>query len=325
MKREWLWRHVAIVGCAGVLMAGCGGAATPTTPPALTAPTATAPAATPSAATVPVATAPTTTAAPAGSGAVSTGTGKAFVMTGVLPAYPQVVDGSIDPTTFVTTIPDTTNQVFVLYLLGAGFNGTIDAVWTDTDTGATFTHTEAPLQYPGAGPNWEWDSSNVTGGWLPAGPYTVVFKFEPTGETSSVSFTVTGTTGSSSPSAPASTPVASSPAASAGSSPFALAGLAASVDSSLNSIDQSTFATSFPASTDSIYADYALAPGLSGTVQITWNSPTDTDSYDYKATDPWAWFGATVSGRFSPGANTAVLTFEPTGQSVTLPFTITSP
>jgi hypothetical protein len=249
-------------------------------------------------------------------------------MTGVLPAFPQVVDGNIDPTTFVSTIPVETPQVFVLYLLGAGFNGTVDATWTDIDTGATFTHTEAPLQYPGTGPNWEWDSSNVAGGWLPVGNYTAVFKFEPTGETASVTFAVTGTPGSSSPTPPTSKPVAGSPSASAGGSPFAVAGLSASVNSNLNSVDVSTFATTFPASTDSIYADYALTAGLSGTVSITWTSTTgstSSNSYDYQASDPWAWFGATVSGRFSPGANKAVLTFEPTGQTITLPFTITSP
>jgi hypothetical protein len=318
MKREWHWLRVATVACAGMVLVGCGAAAAPTSPTTATPLPVTPPAPTQSGAT-----APTTTEAPAGSGPVSTGIGKAFVMTGVLPAFPQ--GASIDPTTFVSTIPDTTNQVFVLYLLGAGFNGTIDATWTDTDTGATFTHTEAPLQYPGTGPNWEWDSSNVAGGWLPAGPYTVVFKFEPTGETASVSFTITGTSGSSSPTTPASTPVAGSPPASAGSSPFVIAGLSASNNSALDTIDVSTFATSFPASTDAIYAEYALTAGLSGTVNIAWNSPTDTQSYDYSASDPWAWFGATVSGRFSPGPNTAVLTFEATGQSITLPFTITSP
>lgn len=320
MKREWTWLNVAMVVCTGMLLAGCGAAAAPTSP-TLATPLAV----TPPAATQSQATAPTTTTAPAGSGAASTGTGKAFVMTGVLPAFPQVVDGSIDPTTFVSTIPVETPEVYVLYLLGAGFNGTVDATWTDTDTGATFTHTEAPLQYPGTGPNWEWDSSNVAGGWLAVGDYTVVFKFEPTGETTSVSFAVTGTPGSSTPSAPTSTPVAGSPPASAGSSPFVIAGLSASNNSALDTIDVSTFATSFPASTDAIYAEYALTAGLSGTVNIAWNSPTDTQSYDYSASDPWAWFGATVSGRFSPGPNTAVLTFEATGQSITLPFTITSP
>ena len=318
MKREWPWLHIAIVVCAGMLLAGCGTAATPTTPPAATTAGATTGPGTPQAATV----------APVGSGAVSTGIGKAFVMTGVLPAFPQVVDGNIDPTTFVSTIPVETPQVFVLYLLGAGFNGTISSTWTDTDNEASFTHTETPLQYPGTGPNWEWDSSNVAGGWLAVGHYTVVFTFEPTGETASASFTVTGAPGSSSPSTPTSTPAAGSPAASGASSPFAVAGLASSNNSALDSVDVSTFATSFPASTDTIYAEYALTAGLSGTVDITWTSTTGATSsnfYDYGASDPWAWFGATVSGRFSTGANRAVLTFEPTGQTVTLPFTITSP
>src|ERR1700690_1107555 len=77
------------------------------------------------------------------------GTGKAFVMTGVLPSFPPVVDGNLDPTTFVTSIPIDTPEVYLLYLQGAGFNGEIDATWTDTDDGTSWKEAAAPLAYPG--------------------------------------------------------------------------------------------------------------------------------------------------------------------------------
>ena len=126
---------LATTALLAALVAGCSSASSP-------APSA--------AAAAPASPSPTTSAAPGGpspSAAVASnqatasgtvGTGKAFVMTGVLPSFPQVVDGNLDPTTFVTSIPIDTPEVYLLYLQGAGFNGEIDATWTDTDDGTSW-------------------------------------------------------------------------------------------------------------------------------------------------------------------------------------------
>ncbi len=307
-------RRLGLATGLALLVAGCGGAAAPSATPAATpVPTST---------VAPTSSASAITATPPASGPAGTAgtTGKAFLMTGVLPSFPEVVGGNLDPTTFVDSITDDTPDVFVVYLLGAGVNGAIDSTWTDTDSGASFTHNTAPLAYPGTGPNWEWDSSNVAGGWLPAGHYSVVFTFEPTGETATVPFTITPTPGEST-----AAPTAS-PSGSSGASPFTIAGLTSTVVSSAPSIDTSAFATSFPADTASVYAEFALATGFGGDVTVTWTSGaggTSSNSITY-GTDPWAWFGATVTGRFTPGTNTATLTYVPTGQSISLPFAITA-
>jgi hypothetical protein len=92
--------------------------------------------------------------------------------------------------------------------------------------------------------------------------------------------------------------------------------------------DPSTFSTSFASDIPAIYVPYELASGLAGKVTTTATSPdgkTLTGSFDYPASAPFAYFHLTYVSGFSPGDYQEVLTFEPTGESVTLPFTITGP
>jgi hypothetical protein len=123
---------------------------------------------------------------------------------------------------------------------------------------------------------------------------------------------------SPSPSAPATAP--------SGAGAFVVAGVTATFDSSAAAPDPSAFGTSFPSDTAAIYVPYQLAPGLSGTVTSTWKASGASDvvaSFDYPAAAPWAYFRLTHPGGFVPGANQEILAFGPTGESVTLDFTIT--
>lgn len=136
--------------------------------------------------------------------------------------------------------------------------------------------------------------------------------------------------------APAAAPTATLGASSApatasqgGSGAFVLAGLSANVDVNGDPPDPSTFATSFASETPSIWVPYKLADGLAGKVTSTWKSSAGGDgttiSFDYPTTEEWAYFRLTYQDGFIPGDYQEILTFEPTGESVTLPFTITGP
>ncbi len=132
-------------------------------------------------------------------------------------------------------------------------------------------------------------------------------------------------TSSPSPTAPPSSPPAS--VGPSGSGAFVLAGLAASVGTS-GPPDPSTFATSFASETPTIYVAYQLAAGLSGTVTATWGTVGQNPivkSFDYPASAPWAYFTLTYKDGFIPADYLETLRFEPTGASVSLPFTITGP
>ena len=249
-------------------------------------------------------------------------------MTGVLPAFPNVVNGNLDPTTFVTSITDQVPEVFVVYLLGAGFNGAIDSTWTDTDTGATFTHKEAPLAYPGTGANWEWDDSNVKGGWLPAGHYTDSFTFEPTGETATVPFTITLAPGeTASPTAATASSAPSATTASAGSpaagSVFTLVRLSTSGDTSKPAPDPSTFTDSYTSSSPAFQIDFELRAGLTGTVTctVTRDGTSILDApltMDYTTAYSWGNFEIDSPGAWASGDYLATLTYQPTGETTTI-------
>ena len=318
-----LWRSLAWVVGLAILIGGCSGAASSPTPTPVVA-------ASPSPTATPAGGSPPSPASPAAASAATSGigSGKAFVMTGVLPAFPNVVNGNLDPTTFVTSITDQVPEVFVVYLLGAGFNGPIDSTWTDTDTAATFTHKEAPLAYPGTGPNWEWDSSNVKGGWLPAGHYTVTFTFVPTGETAIVPFTITPAPGeTASPTPPTASPAPSATTASAGSpatrSAFALLRLSNSSDTTGPAPDPSTFIDSYTGASPAFNITFELADGLTGTVTctVTKDGTSVLDgslSIDYTASAGWGNFQVNSPGSWPTGDYLATLTYKPTGETATI-------
>ena len=132
-------------------------------------------------------------------------------------------------------------------------------------------------------------------------------------------------TASPSPTAP---PTAAT-AGPSGSGAFVVAGLVSTLDVNGGLPDSSTFGTSFASDTPAIYVPYQLAPGLAGKVTSTWTSVGGSNpvviSFDYPASAPWAYVRLTRPGGFISAAYQEVLIFEPTGASVTLPFTITGP
>ena len=133
-------------------------------------------------------------------------------------------------------------------------------------------------------------------------------------------------TASPSPTAPPTAPPAT--ASPSGSGAFVAAGLVSTLDPNGGMPDPSAFSTSFASDIPAIYVPYELASGLAGKVTTTATSPdgkTLTGSFDYPASAPFAYFRLTYVSGFSPGDYQEVLTFEPTGESVTLPFTITGP
>ncbi len=113
-----------------------------------------------------------------------------------------------------------------------------------------------------------------------------------------------------------------------GSAVFIVAGLTSTLSVGADSVDPSTFATSFPSETPAIIVPFQLAPGLSGKVTSTWKSvggEANVTSFDYPASAPWAYFRLTYADGFIPGDYEEILSFDQTGDSVTLAFTITGP
>jgi hypothetical protein len=118
---------------------------------------------------------------------------------------------------------------------------------------------------------------------------------------------------------------------------FAVAGLVANISPDSGPPDPSTFETAFttnnPFNGDvlkriGIYVTYRLRPGLEGKVSVVTTSPdgmTITDSYDYPASADSAYFAISYANGFALGEHRTVLTFGPTGDSISLPFTITEP
>ena len=143
----------------------------------------------------------------------------------------------------------------------------------------------------------------------------------------------------------AATPASSVPASAGATGPgaFVIAGLTANVDP-LGPLDPSTFATSFTTNIPvghagspappgiflvgdevavrvGIYVVFQLAPGLAGKVGTVTTAPdgkTIADSLEYSASDPEADFSIVYDGGLALGDHQVVLTFEPTGESVTL-------
>ncbi len=300
---------------SAVLLAACSSSAAPTVSPSAAA--AVPSPATGSASGNPSGSATTASGGPSGSSSV--GSGKAFVMTGVLPAFPQVVDGNLDPTTFVTSIPSNTPEVYVLYLLGAGFNGAVDATWTDTDDGTSFKENAAPLAFPGSTPNWEWFSNDVSNGALKAGKYSVTFTFVPTGETATATFSVVGS------SAAGGSPGSSSAPLPSGSA-FTLLTTGTSVDPSQSAPDPSTFASTFPMSATAIYVIYTLRDGLLGKLscQATEDGTLVYGPVEvtYGSDNSWGDFEIHAANGFSAGSFEATITFEPTGETETVDFVV---
>jgi len=131
--------------------------------------------------------------------------------------------------------------------------------------------------------------------------------------------------------APSSAPPA---AAASGSGVFAVAGVAPTVD---DTGAPSHYVTSFGTTPcypcqALFYVTYKLAPGFAGKVSTVTTSPdgkTTADSHDDPGSPRWGYFGIShmkfgYTDGFPLGDYKAVLTFEPTGESITLHFAITA-
>ena len=113
---------------------------------------------------------------------------------------------------------------------------------------------------------------------------------------------------------------------------FAFAGIARSYDGTgAPTSYETTFVTSPVYRLGGFFVSYQLAPGLAGKVSMVTTSPdgkTTTDSFDDPGPPRWGYFQIHFedfgyTGGLPFGDYKAVLTFEPTGESVTLPLTIT--
>ncbi len=129
--------------------------------------------------------------------------------------------------------------------------------------------------------------------------------------------------------APTESPSASpTTAATGGSGTFALAGLSSVLDAPAQIADTSTFSKSFASETPVIYVVYQLSPGSSGKVESTWKKgdvEVNTFTFDYPAGGPWAYFELTYKDGFIPGDYEVVLKVLDSGDTLTLPFTVTGP
>ena len=133
---------------------------------------------------------------------------------------------------------------------------------------------------------------------------------------------------SSSPSASPAPTESPTAAATGGSGTFALGGLAAVLDAPAQTVDTSTFTKSFVSETPAIYVVYQLSPGSSGKVESIWKMgdvEVNTSTFDYPAGAPWAYFELTNKDGFIPGEYEEVLKLLETGETLTLPFTVTGP
>lgn len=113
-----------------------------------------------------------------------------------------------------------------------------------------------------------------------------------------------------------------SPARSPVGSAFTIAGISTSFDQNASGPDPSTFGTSFPASS-SIYVEYVLQGGLSGTVTGTLDRADGTQvvstDLNYPADGPWAWFKITG---YPAGEYRYTLRYGPSGDEVVLPLSL---
>ena len=137
------------------------------------------------------------------------------------------------------------------------------------------------------------------------------------------------------PTAMPSSPAASGPSADANGSPspgalgtFEIAGLTSVLDVPGPIIATSMFTTTFASETPAIYVKYRLSPGSSGRVVSTWRNDDveiNTFSFEYPVDAPWAYFQLSYQDGFVPGDYEEELKLLDSGNTVTLPFTITGP
>jgi hypothetical protein len=292
-------RRVLITVLVSAMFAACGGAAAvpsasptsiPTSIPTLE------PTASPSLSAAPSPSSPTTAPSPAG----------AFLVAGVTSSLDPNANAP-DPSAFGTSFTSDSAAIYVAFQLAPGLSGKVTSTWKEsgaTDVVATF-------DYPASAP-WAYFRLTHPGGFVP-GDNQEILAFGPTSESVTLDFTVTGA---------AATPSA----APSGSGAFTLLRMATSVDRSKNQPDPSTYTDSFSTSASTVYVVFELRSGLTGTVTLAMtrggSAVIKPVSLDITTVNGWNDFHVNSASGFPSGDYAATVTFEPTGESQTVTFTV---
>ena len=294
----------SLVGCVivAVIVAACGSSNTPaasqTAQPTSAAPTIAASSAPPASATP--------TASPTATASAGSGTLALAGLSSVLDAPAQTVDTS----TFATTFASETPAIYVIYQLTPGSSGKVVSTWNKGDVVVN----TVSFDYPATGP-WAWFEITYKNGFIP-GDYTVVLKVLDTGSTMTLPFTITGPRKAP----PAPTPVPS------GTSAFTLFSMATFADSKKSGPDSTKFTDKFPTTAPKVYVVFALRPGLTGKVvcKMTANGSEVIKpiTLSYGSGVSWGDFEISTGGKLPVGDYVATLTYVPSGEIVTIPFTV---
>ena len=108
-------------------------------------------------------------------------------------------------------------------------------------------------------------------------------------------------------------------------SAFVEAGMASSIDVKATTADPTTFTTTLSTSLKAIYAVWVLAPGSVGRVEGVLKKDGASlvlIALDYGTKTKWADFKINSATGFAAGTYQMVLTLVPTGESISLPFTV---
>jgi hypothetical protein len=289
-----------------VILAACGSGSTPaasqSSQPTSAAPTVAASSSSPASAAA--TTSPT--ASPTATPAAGSGTLALAGLSSVLDAPAQTVDTS----TFATTFASETPAIYVIYQLSPGSSGKIVSTWNKGDA----VLNTVSFDYPASGP-WAWFELTYKNGFIP-GSYEVRLKVLDTGSTVTLPFTITGPRKAP----PPPTPVPS------GTSAFTLLSMATGADSSKSGPDSTKFTDTFPKTAPQVYVVFSLRPGLSGKVicNMTANGSDVIKpiTLSYGSGVSWGDFKISTGGKLRVGDYVATLTYVPSGEVVTVPFTV---
>ena len=128
------------------------------------------------------------------------------------------------------------------------------------------------------------------------------------------------------PSAAATTSGTPTPVPSTGGQPFVLAGMALNVDTAATAANPKDFVTTIPKESTAIYAVFVLKAGLSGQVDGALKQGDKvlvTLSLQYGPKNTWGDFRINAANGIAVGDYTMVITYAPTGESVSVPFSVT--
>jgi hypothetical protein len=111
-----------------------------------------------------------------------------------------------------------------------------------------------------------------------------------------------------------------------GASAFTLLRMAAAADSSKPAPDSTTFTQTFPTSAPAVYVVFALRSGLTGKVACTMSANgvrlIQPLTINYGSNNSWGDFKVHSRGTFVKGDYRATLTYVPTGEVVSISFTV---